>query len=112
MNPLTTETINTFVRGIMISLGAVLTYNEYLTDAEWQRFAGMIAPVLFGFAWQLMQNHKSRQKQLVSAAAPAGSTERQVEALVKAGESPPVTLPKDAAPQLASDFAKAHRSFP
>lgn len=100
MNPFLNEIIGAVIRtGVAFVLGWLV--NQMIISAdqatEWTTAITGGALVLL---WSIWQKYRSRKKLVTALASPAGSSEHRVEAMVSAGNAPPVTVPKNVPPYL------------
>ena len=99
MNPLIQSLLMGFLRWALQGAFVWMTARGIMQPDQADLIIVGIAGALTTLFWVLWTKVKDRRKLLTAAASPAGVTEKQVEARVKAGISPPVTLDKTESPK-------------
>ncbi len=100
VNPILQSALGSILRwGLAIGAGYLVKAGIWTgSEAETYITAGTLAALTLG--WSLWKNYSGRLK-LVTALHWADATENQVKAhIAKGGATPPVSSPKDAAPEL------------
>jgi hypothetical protein len=104
-NPFVRKLLSSWVRIGMTSFGVWLTAHGAGSPEDVHAFVGPATEIAtgliilgLGLGLESLADYRSQQKQLTGQAMPSGSTEAQVEAQIKQGNAPPVTLQKTAAP--------------
>lgn len=95
MNPMLSGIVMAIVRYVLAGLMAAAVQRGILTPDQTEYLiagaAGFVGVVL----WALWVKYRDRLKLTTAMAMPSQVSEKQVEAAVKAGNAPPVTLSKD-----------------
>ncbi|HXG71341.1 MAG TPA: hypothetical protein VNJ04_12115 [Gemmatimonadaceae bacterium] len=99
MNPLVSQFISAVLRWALQGAFAYLIAKGVLTEEQGSIMLVGLVGSLVTLAWMLWTKYKDRLKFVTALAAPIGSTERQVEASVKAGDYPSITTHKDEVPR-------------
>lgn len=95
MNPMVGSIIMAIVRYLLAGLMAALVSRGVLTPDQTDYIVAGAAGFVGVVLWALWVKYRDRLKLTTAMAMPARVSERQVEAQVKAGNAPPVTLQKD-----------------
>lgn len=94
MSPLVRALIGSLMRAALLSLGAILVRNHWLTadqagEAQERALAWLLAhaeiygPIALAVGWSLVQKYGARLKQIAAADLPAGASDAQVAATAK-----------------------------
>ena len=100
MNPFLSGLLMGFVRWALQGVFVWMLQREIMKDGQQEEVVAWVAGSLATLGWIIWVKIRERKKQLTAAASPAGTTEAAIEAKVKAGMAPPVTLAKDVKPHL------------
>lgn len=73
-----------------------------VSDNELVQAVGAVVTAV-SLVWGIVEQVRDRRRLLTAAASPGPTTVERVESLVKHGEAPSVSTPKDEIPQLKSD---------
>lgn len=101
MNPLAQEALSSVIRHLLGWASGYLVARGIWTGDQAQLYVSAAAMALITFGWSFLSAYWKRQKLVTSMSMPEPSTERQVEAAVRAGKAPPVTTPKNEVPVAA-----------
>lgn len=102
MNPMVAQFLTAILRWALQGVFVFLVTKGILTEDQGaQMMLGFIGSLLT-LSWVLWSRYKDRLKFLTGLASNAGTTEKEVEADVKKGVAPSVTLQKDEAPYKTS----------
>ena len=77
-----------------------LVTQGYWTNDAAEKYVSAGALFLISIGWSLWVQYRKRLKIVTALAMPAESTEREMEAVMKTGATPPATVSKDTAPYL------------
>ena len=93
------EMVLGIVRHLLTIAGGVLIKDGLAVPGAFspELIAGLAA-ALVGVGWSIYQKYHGRQKLLTAQVTPAGKTEREIEAIVNAGQAPPINTPKNEVP--------------
>ena len=106
-NPLAVKFIGSLLRWVIGPVSALLVAKGVITSEDAGQYSGALSDPGFitgamGFlaqlGWSLWEKYTARQKLVTALAAPTPTTEQVVELIVKAGEAPSTTTPKDEVP--------------
>jgi hypothetical protein len=100
MNPFISDVIGAIVRTVIAALLGMLVNQQLITHDQAEAWVTGITGAVIVLGWSIIRKYLTRQKLLTALASNAGTTEHEVEQLVKAGSAPPVSLPKHEAPYL------------
>jgi len=100
MNPFIENALRRLVPVLLAALVPVLARWIGVDDAT--RLVADLGSLIVAIVVSTLQTRQSRQEKLTGLAMPAGSTENDVKAIVKAGQAPSVSTPKDEVPELAA----------
>jgi hypothetical protein len=95
MNPLLAQFLGAILRWALTFAGAWFVKTGIITPDQSELFIGGAITALLSLAWVLWLKYADRLKLVTALDAERGTTEREVERRVAAGDSPPVTLDKD-----------------
>lgn len=100
LNPLVREALGSIFRKGLTVAATYLVTKGIWTGAEAETYVGAAALFLVSLCWGLWQQYAKRLKIVTALAMPQGSSEREVEGVIKAGLAPPATVPKQDCPYL------------
>lgn len=95
MNPLLQGFLTRVLQFALAGLFGWMVQKGILNDAESQTYMTAAIAGLLGLGWMLWEKYKDRLKLSTAMATPRRLSERQVDQMVKAGQTPPATLPKE-----------------
>jgi hypothetical protein len=102
VNPFVQKLIGSVVRAALVALGGFLSAQAIANPEQISSFVEAAIPVIVGLVWSVWEKYTSRQK-LVTTQAIAEVTEHQVEAKIKEGAAPSVTVAKNTVPPLMTE---------
>jgi hypothetical protein len=92
MNPAIVEFVSPLVRQFAILVGGYLLQQGLITEGDMEKTVAGIVALVFAVGGMIWSVYGKRQEKLAALAAPAGTTERELKAIVKDPEisTPPV----------------------
>lgn len=98
INPFVKKILGAVIRAVLMLAVPYLVSQGIWTPDEATATVATVATALTALTLSLLEKYWTRQKLVTALAMPTGSTERDVEAQIKSGPTPPVTLAKDEPP--------------
>lgn len=95
MNPLLSQFLGAILRWALTFAGAWFVQKGIITPDQSELFIGGAITALLSLAWVLWLKYKDRLKLVTALDSRAGTTEREVERIVKAGHAPSALTDKD-----------------
>lgn len=100
MNPMLQAALGSIVRFALAGVFGVLVSKGIWTEAEASTYLSAAVLGILTLGWSIWQKYGNRLKFMTASAAGKPVSEKEVEQMVKAGQAPPVTLPKERVPYL------------
>jgi len=98
MNPLISEALAAIIRSILMTGAGYLVAKDIWSPEDASKYVAAAALAVVGLGWSLWHKYKSRLKLLTALSSPTQLTEKQAEAVVKAGNAPRASSAKNVVP--------------
>lgn len=101
MNPMVKEIAGAIIRWALTAAFAVLVTKGVLTQEQATYAIGGLVGLLLTLIWVVWVKWGQRLKIVTALALDSGTTEQQLEAMIKRGAAPPASLAKTEAPYVS-----------
>lgn len=98
LNPILIKALGSLIRAALMLAVPFFVSRGIWTPDEGTATMAAIAAAAAALLLSLFEKYRSQKKLVTALSMPVGSTQKEVEEVIKSEQTPPVSLPKDVAP--------------